>query len=320
MRLTDREKAILLASHFRGRGPVAALRKETGVRDHTIRYYLNRFREEKIVRPGVLIDLYALGYTEYEVYFSLAAEEERHKEELLKVLAASPQVAWFAELGGSYQYVMTLCVPAVSDVAAFLDKLAKRFGNIFFEKSLAVIVSFSLFRKTYLCPQNKTSDALTFGEGKKRVEIDQVDRKILAALFQGHGGSNQEIARAAGIPRTTVEFRLHRLEQNKVILGHIYYINARKVGMLTYKLLLYIKGIQEGFKKELYEFSLQHHNVVNFIHCIGSWDYELTIEVEKPREAVDVVQQVCAKFGRFINNSQLIPVIEQMTSANLMKA
>jgi DNA-binding Lrp family transcriptional regulator len=52
------------------------------------------------------------------------------------------------------------------------------------------------------------------------MQIDDTDRKILALLRENARASSVELARRAGISRTTLQARMERLERAKIIAGY----------------------------------------------------------------------------------------------------
>ena len=108
MRLTSIQRRVLAAVNFDAATPITQLAKRTKIPAHKINYHLARFRDEEILRASAFIDAWALGFNEYTVYFSLAPESTKTRNALLKSLSMSTRIAWYAELGGSYQYGMTL--------------------------------------------------------------------------------------------------------------------------------------------------------------------------------------------------------------------
>ena len=172
MRLSDKEKAIIFATQFSANLPVPEIAKMLNARDHTVHYCLRSLTERGIIRRTVFVDMCLLGFTEHAVYFSLAAAGQKIKEQLMKTLAESKRVIWLAELGGNFQYALTVCAKNIKEVSTFLDSLTRKFGDIFFEKSTATIVTFSLFKKKYLCPDLGTSSVLSIGSTGRVVSLD----------------------------------------------------------------------------------------------------------------------------------------------------
>lgn len=319
IRTAPRERTVLVAAQFRAATPISVLKKGTGLRDHTIRYYLHRFREEGVIRPTTFFDPYALGFTQYELFFSLAPTKEETAQRLLAYFEKHERVAYYAELGGSFQYAVTVCVRTVGEMVAFLNELSLKFGSVFFSKAISVIESFSVFRKKYLAPAKAPNDWLSFGSTSPAVTLDALDRSLLMDVVERGLTSHAEISERMNVPRTTVAFRLKRMEESGVIRAYIYLINARRLGILTYKLLLFGRGLERGLYDKLFEFGRAHPSVVNVAHCVGSWDYELTVEVENAREITAVTQDLSARFGASLSQIQTLPVFFQAQSKQLLR-
>ena len=111
--------------------------------------------------------------------------------------------------------------------------------------------------------------------------MDQTDYNILSALQQNAREKKSVLARKLGIPATTLQERIRRLEKKGVIEGYKYALNAEKVGL----------GVQAFIAV-----SLKHHESnairefergVTEIPCIrasyhlsGRFDYMLHISVK----------------------------------------
>lgn len=312
MKLGDKERKIVLAAQFRAADPISALSKATGLRSHVIQYHLERLKDQGIIRRAALVDVYRLGMTEHTIYFSLAPERQTATTQLTSFLESSPRVAWFAELGGAFQYAVTVCSQNARELTGFLEHLGRKFGKIVFEKSIAHLVSFSLYRKKYLHAGRAACDSLTFGETAESLELDDTSRRILSAVVKGGAPSGREIARQLGLARTTVDYRLRKLEEDGVILAYVYFVNAARIGMQTFKVLVYAKGLGVTLRSAIHQFAARHPNIVNLTSYLGSWDYELTVEVESSRDMVPVVQDLYSRLGDQIARAEVLPVFRQV--------
>lgn len=319
MKLTDQQRKILCAVQFHADAPVSFVRKKTGFRDHTIHYHLNRFKEEELIRRAALINVFTLGYSQYEVYFSIAAKESTARDGVMAFCKESPRIALYAELGGRYQYSMTVVAKSGQEMSTFLEELTTRFGNIFVKKSVALVVSFNLFRKKYLVPRTSWFDSLALTDTGTRVELDELDRKILNVLFGAGQESIESVARTIREPRSTIDLRLKKLEERGVIAGYIYLINAPKFGILTYRLLISASGMAEGLREKLLTHCSKQPNIVNMSCCLGAWDYELTVEVEEPLTVVRVTEGIYSAFPNSISEIEILPVFTQGQSRNYMR-
>jgi DNA-binding Lrp family transcriptional regulator len=63
-----------------------------------------------------------------------------------------------------------------------------------------------------------------------RLGIDGIDLRILGALQEDCRARLESIARSLGIPKSTVHYRIRRLEETRVIEGYSAKVNAAKLG------------------------------------------------------------------------------------------
>jgi hypothetical protein len=150
MRLLAQEQRILAALELSALKDMHEVRKETGFRDHKIRYRLDRMIQRGMIEFHPFINLYPLGYVDYAFYFSLASEKETLKQKPLAELIESPHVTWIASMGGDYQYGVAMCAQHHHEVVQFWDTVTKRYPGAIFQKVLSLRVSLSLFQRKYL--------------------------------------------------------------------------------------------------------------------------------------------------------------------------
>jgi DNA-binding Lrp family transcriptional regulator len=305
--LPQKEKAVIYAVQLQAESPVSRIRKITGYRDHTIRYFMQRALEHGVMRRRCFINLNVLGYTQYQIYFSLSSKEKGSRAGVIQTLIGSERVSWLGELGGEYQYGVNLCAKSIGQVWEFLDQLSARFGSIFFEKVLALRISLSYFGNKYLSTKKRPVKSLSYGVAQQTVALDEVDHKILCLLTRGGYDSWRHMARMLAMPQTTLDYRLKKLQQSGVVVGHYYEVPPSKIGMQSFILLVCVKGISREFKDAFYKFCEAHINVVVLIHSIGSWDFEVVVDVEEAQRITVVTQEIYDRFGASLNWIKILP-------------
>ena len=183
MKLSDQERRVLAAVELNARKSMRELRRETGFRDHTIRYHLDRLQQRKVVEFKPFINIYPLGYQDYAFYFSLAAEKEVIKEKLIQDLKGSARVSWLGTMGGDYQYGVAVCAKHQQEALQFLYDLSARYPGAVFQKALSLRVSLTLFPRKYLSTGGKSGHApISFGGAPTAASLDGKDFDILSTL------------------------------------------------------------------------------------------------------------------------------------------
>lgn len=338
MKLDHAKRRILLTVQFDSEMHVPEISKRTGIQTHNVHYHLRKLKEAGIIRRGAYIDLFALGFSEYEILFSVGSASATLRRDLLRFLSTHPRIIWFAELGGRFRYGFTLCAKHVGEALFCLDELEKKFGRILQKKSVSQVVRRSAYKKKYLLNDDdafasigkaaqsirlapKTldlKDSLDIQHSSKAIKLDQLDWQIISFLFHSDFETHQDIARGLGAPRATVEYRLRNLEKLGAILRHIYFISASKFGMLVFKLLVYSRGIRSDLTRTLSSFVAEEPSIVGFIQCFGTWDYELNAEVHTTEEVVSLSEKLYAKFQDTIQDIEILPVFSQSTSQGFL--
>lgn len=312
MRLSEKEQRIIYFTELNANITLPKLQRLTGYRTHTLRYALHRLEERGIIKKTSFIDVYPLGFTDYSIYFSLTIEDKKIKDAVIKKFITSPLVSWLAGLGGDFQYGAALYARHISVVSNFLDEITSEFGNIFFQKSINIRNSFTHFQRKYLISSPKESASVSFGDATHHINIDKTDHKILHYLVNKTYDSYNEVAHRLNIPFSTLTYRLKKLEQNRVITGHTYQVDASLYGMQMFEVLIYAKGITKNLRNEIFNFSKTHPNIVYFLHCIGEWDFELGVEMENAEEINGVVEELYERFGKDLVTVKILPLFRSL--------
>lgn len=153
-----------------------------------------------------------------------------------------------------------------------------------------------------------------------KIEIDTIDRRILAILQENGRLSNQEIAERINLSPSPCLRRIRRLEESGVIRGYVALLDAQKLGLdlLAYVNVRLEKRSGPGLSPrgdtthaDLFRAAVQTWPEVVACHAMtGDMDYLLRVQVED-----------MAHFSRFVQDQLLHhpSVIDVKTSFSLEK-
>ncbi len=308
--LSEKEREILAVVQTDAELPIQRIAELTGFASHSVRYHIGNLQSRGVIgQPLPFINVYRLGYTEYVLYLSLSAEGQTNRQALLEELSQTQAVSWLLQVGSQYQYVVSICALHVQHVAAVLNSVCKQFGNVFAEKEMILRLAFTYYGRRYLSDTNYVPNRLHVGGADELVEVDDIDRKVLSAMAHGEYKSISHLSRLTGIPNTTLERRKRRLEEEHVIDGYTYQLSAEDIGVQQFKLLLGVKGMSPSLTAALFEFCEERSEVIFFVECIGSWDYEFGIEVKSASEVSDTRQALHTQFQNEVLAIHTVPVM-----------
>lgn len=310
MKLSKIEKEILCGLELSGDMSTEEIASMIGYSARSVRYYTRRLEDKGLLeKPAFFLDVHPLGLSNANIYFSAMGSSDFRKR-LVATCNASKQVSWLAELGGDFHYGLSLTIRKPGDVAKNLVDLSKTLPNLFHEKSHIFHVSLSVFPKKYLRTKPARFEALTYGHSKVSTNVDELDKRILFELSARSLESTRTLGKRVGCSHVTIDSRIKRLRKGGIIKGVRRKINVELLGYQRYKILVYTRGVHPELTLKLQNFASKHPHVVNFIECLGSWDYELGVEVLKASDLNLVTYQLYDTFGDFLLTLKILPVLK----------
>ena len=85
------------------------------------------------------------------------------------------------------------------------------------------------------------------------MKLDLFDKKIMFELERDSSKPVSAIAKRIKRSKEFVNFRIHRLEKEKIILGYSAIVDMSKLGYFTFRIYLKWQNMTEEQKKEFYD-------------------------------------------------------------------
>ena len=317
LQIDDRERLVLAAVQHRAQSPLSEIRALTGLREHQLRYVLDRLHARGIILGrSAFVDVYPLGFTYFSLSFSFHPDRQAKSREIVDAFLASPHVAFMGLVGGEYQYLVTLCVRRVDEVHTFLETLSRAFGNFMLDKSVGAHISFYLYGRKYLTSRKLPYPVLAYGSrGQDEYQLSPLDRKLLSIWSLDSNRSIRDISRELSQPASTLHRHQQALERAEILKGDRYRINLQAVGALQFKILVFGRGIDPEVTAEMEKLCRRDPVVVRFISCLGSWNYEIDIELIEAEQVNDFLQRLFERFGREINSVKVLQIFRHLKFA-----
>jgi len=201
-------------------------------------------------------------------------------------------------------------VVEVDELWEYLDSLSIEFDDCFRKKELSIQTRLSCYPTRHFSTDSTPATPLEWAKTSRHVQIDELDNEILNALTCNPGLMKRDIARSLGIPHSTLDYRVKRLEKNEAIKGFGYEVNHEKLGLQGYRLLLTSKGPDQKLRRGLADYCATTREAGLMIECIGSFDYTILVRVWNAREAFAMGQDIQNRFGSRLSAVRLIPMFK----------
>jgi DNA-binding Lrp family transcriptional regulator len=102
-----------------------------------------------------------------------------------------------------------------------------------------------------------------------RVEIDEIDIKVISALIKNSRAKLRDIAKECGVSSVTVLHRIRRLEELGVIVGATLFLKLRELGLVVATLGIDVEAREE---EEILALVKKQTNLIGPSRSFGKYD------------------------------------------------
>lgn len=307
MKLSQKHRDILQCIQLRADLSIVELSKLLPYKISTVRYCLKELLENDIIVKKVMIDQTCLGFTPYSLLLGLASQDNIIVQRLIDFLEKAPQVSWVAGIGGNYQLEITFLARHCAEVEGFLNSLSEEAAVTFKSKAISVEPSLYLFGLGFLSTRFQKATPIFYRTNGRIIPIDDVDNRIMHGLANFGCLSYSDLARRLGFPKSTIIPRIEKLKNQGVICGEYYYPNYKELGLQSYHFMVSARRLNKRFLQDFYEYSSNHRNIEMFIRCVGSWDFELIVQVTEQEDIEEITNDINRRFSNFVDNLSIFP-------------
>jgi len=315
LRLSENERAFIVAATLNANMPIKGLARRMGVREHQARRVRDSLTQREILQPIYLIDLYRLGYTDFRVFLSGITSPSKTRLAFEKRAMSYPLVYWLAKMGGAHQYALTFLAKDPSEMITFFPSVQPHPDGLNAHKTIAIAGEWNIYTPNYLAPDYKERLSHSISSRERIPPLDKQEILILEALARNPSATTSALARLTGMPSTSLAYRLDKLTELGVIRGQVYLFNNALVGVSAYRITVVEKGLSPASRERLRRYMANHPNVCAMLTCAGSFDFEVRFECADPEHVEDFVQTIVDNFGEdlgAINVSQQLRTLKRI--------
>jgi len=308
LQLSELEQDILYVTLMDAGASVVSIARRIGTKPHIVQAAVSKFRREGVISRRVIIDITRIGFSTHEFFISLSSEGQRAREAVVEYLKRSPWVGTVLEVGGEYDLMLTVRVRNQREMVEFQTGLSERFPGMFTRKDTSLAVEHWAYGEKFLVSNPSLYMEYHLQVPPFTVAVDEIDKKILFEIGDPAFGSMTALARRVGLPTTTVEYRVKKLAEKKVILGDLHELRGELIGLSNYVLLLGMNGVSEAINREVCEAARLNPFVPWLSRGAGHWDYVMGLVVRAPSEVPTAVNRLRTSLGSWMTSYQIVPM------------
>lgn len=310
MKLDKIDLKILTELEKDARQPITEIASKVGTSQQNISYRISALEKNEIIKQYYsVLNLRKLGYSIYRTLFRLSNTNQKKHEEIIKFLSSYKNVLWLVDVGGRADLLVNFIAKDIFDYSEILNSFKRKFPEQIQNYEILPIVELYYFGRKYF-PEDKDT---TFSVNKEepKVEIDNIDSRILSFLCKNARMNSVEIAEKLKISPNTVILRIRKLKENKVILSYKPLIDLSKLNYSEHKMLIKFQNITEEKEKDIINFLKRESGVMGGIKLIGAWDFEIEFEVKNREEMKEIMGKFRDKFTNNIKEIELLDLFKE---------
>jgi len=138
------------------------------------------------------------------------------------------------------------------------------------------------------------------------ISLDKKDRKLLTALDENSRYSNAQLARKIGLSKPAVEYRIQKLQRNKIILEYYTVVNFTKLGYSQYKVYLKFQNTSPTDEQKMTRYWINDKNTTWVGQIRGRWDLAISVLAKTNFKFGQILSEFTNKFSKFILEKDIL--------------
>jgi Lrp/AsnC family transcriptional regulator for asnA, asnC and gidA len=304
-KLDLKDRKILYQLDINSRQSFSKIGKKVGLHKDVVAYRVNRLEENGIIKNYyTVIDTSPLGYIHPRFYLSYQYATPEIKEEIIDYFVKSKYVGFVHEDEGSYELALVMVVDNLPKFNFFWEKTMIKYRDYIAKQIFSLYINENMYRYSFFFDENTTerfdrTKVEVFG-GEKRVEIDDLDRKILKLITPNARMPTTEMAKKLNLTAITINNRIKKLMSAGVIKGFKVDVNFSKLGYQFFKADIILKEPKKH--STILKYIETNPNLNHTMKSLGYVDLELMFYLKSANHLHDIMTDLSLKFPDAIKN------------------
>lgn len=305
-----KDKKILRELDMNARMSIKELAKKAGLSRQVALYRIDRMKKEGLLLGAITVfDSAVVGRRWFRVLFQLQRISKKNKNNLISYFGDHPNTLWLGEVGGNWDIVVNFVTEDQFSFNMILEKTLEKWGDSISRYEVLTYIGVTDRERKYILPEYETERSEMVHEMKRNegIKLDELDGRIISMLSKDAWLSATRISEMLKVNYKTVQQRIKRMEEEKLILGYRLMIHPRKIGYESNMLFLGIHSYKPNLEKQLQEF-LKHQNVTFVVKQLGAWRVGIEIESRTGIEFQEFLVELRTRFGDIIATYETFPI------------
>lgn len=314
-RLLDmKDKKLIYHLSINGRATDSELAKQVGLSKNSVKYRIQRLKEEKIITNfSAVINLGSIKTTTICVLIKFN-EDIYEKTELIDYFKNHKYSDWVITLSGQWDVFVEFVIKDLNHFHNIIKEMIKSLNEtistyqIFFSSdTLRVEHLISDFYKDVKIEQLPIKKRTP-----KKYDLDKTDRAILNLLTKDSSMSYIDIAKKLGLTMDIVRYRIRNLSNNEIIIKFFPEINLKKLGYTEYLYTIRLKDLSEEKNNMIRNSITQNQNITYSFIDSNSYNLVFVCAFKNAEEIDHLSRSLRKEFKEIIQEQDYLIIKEQI--------
>lgn len=305
--LDKKDRKILYQLDLDPRQSNSEIAKKVGLSKDVVNYRIKQLENNGIIRwYSAVTNIYRLGLIKIKMYLTLQNETKEKRNEIINYFCNYPSTEWVAEMSGRWDMTIGYLVKDIYEFNSAMLDFLKQFSNYVNEKELTISLGVHHFKKDWLLFDERKKFPDVNQTGKKDIEIDELDDKLLKILTNNSRLQLVKIAQIIKQKPQTIKYRLEQLKKKKIITTSKIFLDLAKLGRLFYKSHIYLQNTTESRIKSLIAFCESKPEITYIIRNLGPWELEIEFEIDSFEKFFSIMEELKHKFSDVVKKYEYV--------------
>ncbi len=294
-KLDLKNRKILYELDIDSRQSFTQLGKKVGLHKDVVAYRVKKLQDSGIIKHCYVdINGYKLGYNKIKFYYNFQFITPEKKQEIIDYFVKSQYTDVVHSAEGQYDLVVICEVDNIPSFYTIWSNVTNRYRDYFSNQIFCIHNTLIEYKRSFLMDERlrPTGNRIQFVESANdaKVEIDELDKKILELLAPNARIPTIDIAQQCKATVATVNARIKKLEKAGIIQRYTITSDWPKIGYQWYKADVVLKDPKKMQTIAAYIEGNPH--LIHRIASLGYVDLELTFALNTANQLHQIIEDV----------------------------
>jgi DNA-binding Lrp family transcriptional regulator len=281
--------------------------KKVKLSKEVVKYRIDRLLDKGIIiRFHTVVNYFRLGVVKFKLYLRLSNADKEKIEEIGKYFCNHNKTEWVARTTGRWDMIIGFLVRNVNEFDDEIQIVFNKYSKYIQEKGVTTTLYLAHEVRGFLGPKkgNNRTPVVYHTSKDPQEEIDETDEEILRALTNNARIQTTTLATQLRTTPRVIQYRLKELQRKNIILAHRVHLDPGSMNRIFCKLIIYLSSYTKERLKTFISYASSIEGAVWPQRVMGSWGFELDMELKNYEEFQGVVLDLTEKFPDIIKNHE----------------